>query len=160
MLSGKVLLGYLHRQQWLKVCPRSPSPLCYRRPSLPCCTRHPPRASTLTPRSPAEVQSNTVHPTWNSYRQSWETWGTSSIRWRASTSMALLMLSPSPATTVDVMVSIKGVLFTALIQYLSRVAAKKSNCWWMSSMRRKGFAWLYRCVVRNKGIHAVRLLEC
>lgn len=87
--------GYLHRQQWLKVFPRSPSPLCYRRLSLPCW-RRPPRASTLTPRSPAEAQSNTVQPTWSSYRQSWETWGTSSIRWRVSTSMALSQSSPIP----------------------------------------------------------------
>lgn len=96
VFSGKVMLGYPHRQQWLKVCPRSPSPHCYRKLSLPCCTRRPPRASTLTPRSPAEVRSNTVHPIWNSYRQSWETWGTSLIRWRVSTSMALLKLSPIP----------------------------------------------------------------
>lgn len=31
-----------------------------------------------------------------------------------------------------------------LMWWLSCVAAKRSKCWWVSSTRRKGFAWLYR----------------
>lgn len=137
-----------HRPQNPKVCGRSPSP-CFRRPSLLCSTRW---ASTLAPR-PAETQPNEAHQTWSNCRQSWETWGTSLIRWRVSTSMASLWLK---LITVQILVFIAVValsqwgVFTALMWQLSCVPARKLNCWWMSLMRRNGFVWLYRCDLKKK----------
>lgn len=58
----------LHRQQCPKVCPCSPSPLCYQRLSLLYCIRRCPQASSPTP-SPAEIQQNKLPRTWNNCRQ-------------------------------------------------------------------------------------------
>lgn len=59
--------------------------------------------------------------------------------------------------TASVIVSVNGV-FAALTWQLSCVPAKKLSCWWMSLMRRKGFAWLYRWGMKKQ--RESKQLEC
>lgn len=155
VLSVKYCWLILHRQQSPRACPRSPSPLCYQRPCPPCYTQRCPLASTPSA-SPAETWPNTLHQAWSNYRRSWETWGTSLIRWRVNTSTSSLKLSQtlcSYGVTLPSLHHSRCWEFpAALITQLSSVSAKKLNSWWTSSMRRKGFAWLYRCGMKTQSI--------
>lgn len=148
----------LRRQLNPQVRRHNPSPLCFQRLSPPCSTRSSPRSSSpaLSPAA-AEIWPNEPHRTWSSCRQSWETWGTSLTRWRVNTSKALSLLRFwLHLLTNDPIRSWSIGVFAALLWQFSCVPAKKLNCWWMSWMRRKGSAWLYRW--RNEGIFTATLL--
>lgn len=79
----------LHRQLSPQVRRHNPSPLCFQRLSPPYynTSSHQTWTPTLSPAA-AEIRLNEPRRTWSSCRQSWETWGTSSTRWRVNTSKA------------------------------------------------------------------------